>query len=365
MDACRGATGVTRHALAQRAALEQRPDVELLALTGRITDETGRDEWRSWTAIPRRSLPLRTRDMLRFWRVAGIPTVDAWTGEVDWIYCPAEYLVAAARPRVAVTSHDILQDLTFGGPRRRALLRHVFRRADLVLSVSRFNSERLMEAFPECEGKVALVPNAPDDLFFEAPSAEEREQVRPRLGLPHEIPYLLSVANFQPRKNLTRLIRAAGRLSEVASGELALVLVGVGSPEETRVIEEAVDSLGAGPRIVMPGYLSGKRLRALYAEASALVFASTCESFGIPAAEAMAQDCPLALAGSTALPEVAGSAGWYFDPLDEEALTATLRALLDDQRRRQERVLLGRVRVQSFRWSDSCDRLIRGLRAAG
>src|SRR5205807_2310041 len=96
-------------------------------------------------------------------------------------------------------------------PRRRELLGRVFDRADLVLSVSRFNTERLREAFPACRDRVAYVPNGADDLFFEPAADHERRRVRADLGLPPEVPYLLSVANFQPRKNLERLITAAAR----------------------------------------------------------------------------------------------------------------------------------------------------------
>jgi alpha-1,3-rhamnosyl/mannosyltransferase len=166
MDSCRGATGVTRHALAQCTELRRRRDVNLIALTGRPTDAVGQAEWLSWQSVRKRTLPLRTRDMLRLWRVVSLPPIDAWSGSVDWIYCAAEYYVPTSRSRVAVTSHDVLQDLTFGGARRRELLRRVFQRADVVLSVSRFNNEQLHDAFPACRGKTALVPNAPDDLFF-------------------------------------------------------------------------------------------------------------------------------------------------------------------------------------------------------
>jgi alpha-1,3-rhamnosyl/mannosyltransferase len=179
------------------------------------------------------------------------------------------------------------------------------------------------------------------------------------------MPYLLSVANFQPRKNLARLIRAAGRLREVAAGQLALLLVGEGSPRERQVIDEAIRGLPPKAIVIRAGYVQGSALRALYAEAAALVFASTCESFGIPAAEAMAQGCPVALADSTALPEVAGSAGWYFDPTGEDAITATLRSLLDNQRERIARVSTGLRMVESLRWSASCDRLVQALRSAG
>ena len=88
----------------------------------------------------------------------------------------------------------------------------------------------------------------------------------------------------------------------------------------------------AGPHalIRLPGYRQGRALRAAYAGATALVFPSICESFGIPAVEAMAQGTPVALADSTALPEIGGPAGWYFDPARDDSLEATLRTLLDD-----------------------------------
>jgi alpha-1,3-rhamnosyl/mannosyltransferase len=66
-----------------------------------------------------------------------------------------------------VTSHDVLQDVRQGGPRRLHRLARTFGRADLIASVSRFNTERLLETFPGSRGRVAYVPNAAEDLFFE------------------------------------------------------------------------------------------------------------------------------------------------------------------------------------------------------
>ena len=72
---------------------------------------------------------------LTFWRLSTWPSLEFWTGPVDWSYSPAEYFVPAKVARRAVTSHDVLQDLTFGGARRRARLARAFGGADLVLAV--------------------------------------------------------------------------------------------------------------------------------------------------------------------------------------------------------------------------------------
>jgi alpha-1,3-rhamnosyl/mannosyltransferase len=365
LDACDRPTGVTRHALSQLEALIQRPEIALQVITGRITHNEGRSYWDSLRAQARRELPLPTRHILRCWRLRPWPPIEWWAGSLDWIYCPAEFFVPARSARLAVTSHDVWQSLHYEPPRRRAVLGRVFQKADLILSVSRFNTERLLEAFPVHRDRVAYVPNGADDLFFETTAAEERARVRADLGLPEQIPYLLSVANFQKRKNLVRLIRAAARLPEVAGGNMALVLIGTGAAQETRLLHEAAAAVGERALIRMPGYRQGPVLRAAYAEATALVFPSLCESFGIPAIEAMAQGLPVALANSTALPEVGGEAGWYFDPTDDEAITAALRSMFDNHQQRLRRAALGRSIAENYRWASANDLLVKALISRG
>src|SRR4051794_34299543 len=87
MDACRGPTGVTRHALAQLERLAKRPEVALTVVSGRISEPDGLVYWEGLGSLPRRELPVRTRDALRWWRLSSWPPVELWTKAVDWVYC--------------------------------------------------------------------------------------------------------------------------------------------------------------------------------------------------------------------------------------------------------------------------------------
>jgi len=196
MDGCRGPTGVTRHALSQLERLAKRPgEIALSAVSGRISEPDGLLYWERLGDLPRKEMPVRARNMLRWWRFNTWPPIEWWSGPVDWIYCPAEYDVAAKAAKRAVTSHDVQQNLQ-GHPGMRHRLALMFQRANLILSVSQYNTDRLLEAFPECREKVEYVPNGAEDLFFEPATEAERAAFRAELSLPPGLPYLLSVANF-------------------------------------------------------------------------------------------------------------------------------------------------------------------------
>ena len=365
MDALRSPAGVTRHAVAMRHELARSPELLKLSLaTGRIQDTENLATWETWDDLPRTELPFSTRTMLRYWWLSSWPPITAWTGQADWIYAPAELAVAKGRSKLAVTSHDIAQDLRWQPPRRKALLDRLFQTADKVFSVSPFNTSELLNAYPHLEGRVTLVPNAADEVFNTLASDQEKASVHRELGLANQKPYLLSVANFQPRKNLESLIRAAAMVPEVARGEMALVLIGEGSEDQTRRLQQTIHALkNPKVQIQIAGYVQGVTLRAAYASATALVFPSLCESFGIPVLEAISQGCPVALANTTGLPDVAKESGWYFDPNSEESIAATMIELLANSTLREARVAAGHRIASEYRWSRSAKMVMDSLTA--
>jgi glycosyltransferase involved in cell wall biosynthesis len=98
------------------------------------------------------------------------------------------------------------------------------------------------------------------------------------------------------------------------------------------------------------GWLPGPEIEGLWSLASAFVYPSLYEGFGLPVLEAMARGVPVASSQASSLPEVAGDAAVLFEPTDEQAIAAALVRLLDDQALRARLVERGREQVREFTW---------------
>ena len=91
-------------------------------------------------------------------------------------------------------------------------------------------------------------------------------------------------------------------------------------------------------------------MRQAYANAECFVFPSQYEGFGIPVLESFACNCPLVCSNSSSLPEVAGNAAEYFDPLNTEDMSAKILRVIEDSDLREKLRASGRERLKLFSW---------------
>lgn len=141
-------------------------------------------------------------------------------------------------------------------------------------------------------------------------------------------PYLLYVGSAYPHKGLDGLLDAWKVLS-AERPEMRLVLAGERDlfmkRLERRVKEEGLES------VEFPGRIPEADLPGLYARATAFVFPSRQEGFGLPPLEAIAYGCPAIVAQSTSLPEVLGNEGvTFFRPGDTGDILRAVRTVLQD-----------------------------------
>jgi glycosyltransferase involved in cell wall biosynthesis len=99
-------------------------------------------------------------------------------------------------------------------------------------------------------------------------------------------------------------------------------------------------------------------LARLYSAATALVFPSKYEGFGIPSLEAMACGCPVVSSNATSLPEVTGECAVYFDPNSMSEMTRAIQMVLDDTNLRERLSNSGLEQAKRFTYASSASQVI-------
>lgn len=214
--------------------------------------------------------------------------------------------------------------------------------ANHILTISEFIRQEVMAEFNLPAAMVSAVPLAADPLFSPRPRAEVL-RVLGRYRLPAD--YLLFVGSLEPRKNIALVIAAL----RAARCEIPLVLAGWQGWGRKDWLEEA-RAAGLAARLYCTGHVPDEDLVALYQGATALLYPSLYEGFGLPIVEAMAVGCPVICSRAASMPEVAGEAALLIDPARSEELAAAIERVVEESALRAELVRLGFQQAASFSW---------------
>ncbi len=262
-------------------------------------------------------------------------------------------LLLPARGKKVITVHDLFfMDFPemAGEEAGRTFFRLAaasFRDADGIVTSSQFTAIEFIARFALEEKKVKVVYPGLDRRFLEeVPAAAELKATRKRCNLPPA--FLLFVGAQVPRKNLVRFLEAL-KIVHLHGVQIPLVLVGP-EGEDTEAIHRRAAKLGLGHWIISPGYLADKDIRQVYRLASAFVFPSLCEGFGLPLVEAMASGIPVAASLNSAIPEVCRDAAVYFQPESAESMAEKVVTVIEDEELRKKLVAKGKERARDFSW---------------
>ncbi len=194
------------------------------------------------------------------------------------------------------------------------------------------------------ENKVVVIPNG-----VEQPAADDVSGGVSRHGIRGE--FLLYVSHFYRYKNFERLVKAYAFLSPELRRRFTLVLVG--RPFDRRYcdeIETLVRELKLRDHVVIIPGLPDHELSAFYKNARLFLFPSLAENSPNALLEAMVHGIPTLASRIPPMPEFGGSAVRYMDPLDVEAMTKEITALLDSPTDMEVMGQRARAQAQSFTW---------------
>ena len=356
-------TGISRYARCLYTEIERLPDTSVTYYTGTLTSSHMPDQAESvgWS---------KTREMI--WRlpdpvVTGLRTLHWYYFEnrlrrscrkqpVD-VYHETTFFPAALREvPVVYTMYDLsLIKYRSEHPRERLwffdlFFQHRLPYAAHILTISDYVRNEILEELGISPERVTTTPLAADPIFSPRRKSHVSEILK-KNGWPAD--YILFVGTLEPRKNLSLLIKAlTGTQTQVP-----LILVGWygwGDKEWLRRIDPDLRK-----RIFIAGHVDEETLACLYSGASAFVFPSLYEGFGLPILEAMACGCPVISSNAASMPEVAGDAAVLIDPTDAEALAHELDQVLTDSNARQSIIRRGLERSRQFSWRKTASKTLK------
>jgi glycosyltransferase involved in cell wall biosynthesis len=256
-------------------------------------------------------------------------------------YFPA--IEPTRRVPTVVTVYDMIHELfpQFFHPAdaTSANKRRAVAQADHVICISKSTALDLMRLFGTPAEKVSVVHLGYPKIFDVATQPIEPE--------PLAKPFVLYVGHRTRYKNFRAAVRAYAR-SPLLRDAVDLVAYG-GPPFDAEEVALFADlDLRAGCVVHRDG--SDECLARLYRQATALIYPSEYEGFGLPPLEAMASGCPVVCSNTSSLPEVVGSAGLLFDPADVESMTAAMETMVTDKPTRIRLSAAGRAQASTFSW---------------
>jgi glycosyltransferase involved in cell wall biosynthesis len=300
------------------------------------------------------------------WQQTRLPRRLA-AGDVDLFWSPLQTLPLALPVPGVATIHDLavlLYPETLPARVRWSqlpFLAKTVERAARLVAVSHSTARDVVAAFPGAAGKIEVIWNGVDAAAWSPASADEIAATRVRLGAADG--YFLYAGTLEPRKNLDLLLDAW--LSLRASDPEAARPLLVAGPAGWKhgALGRRLEALApAGVRRL--GRLPLDELRSAVRAATAFVYPSLYEGFGLPVVEAMAAGVPVVVSDRSSLPEIAGDAALAIDADDAEALADALARIVREPGLAGELGRRGVERARRFGWDEAADRLAAVFHAA-
>ena len=332
------------------ALLREQPELRLTAFVNR--EAASHPDWREF--VPTVTVPVYGRRRSAWVRGEQqlLPRLAKRAG-VDLVHSLASTAPVWGPFRRVVTIHDVIYRIhpeAHGGVRALALRMLVplaARTADRIVVPSETTRRDVVRLLGIDKAKIDVVPQgvgfSPGEHSARTFDAGRR-------------PMLLTLSLKRPHKNLERLLDALALIP--SDRRPLLVLAGHVTPYE-QTLRNYAARVGVGSDTRFLPWVPVEELEGLYRAATAFVFPSLYEGFGLPVLEAMARGVPVACSDRGALREVAGGAALTFDPEQPREIAAAVERLLADPSERDRLSRAGPAQAARFSWTETARRTLQ------
>ncbi|TWR31180.1 glycosyltransferase family 4 protein [Mucilaginibacter pallidiroseus] len=257
----------------------------------------------------------------------------------DIFYSPSFMPPLQSTVPFIITIHD-LNHLYFYTKFHKLYLKYaiayIAKKSKRIITVSEYTKGELVDKLGLDAKKIDVIYNGVDPNYSLNTQCFETER-----------PYFLYVGNRREYKNLDRTFAAFAR-ANIASDYLLLI---TGNSDEHTL--SLITRHNLNDKVRFLGSVNEADLPKIYKGATALLFVSLMEGFGLPVIEAMASETPVITSNITSLPEIAGDAALLTDPYNIDDISRAIESIADSPLLRTELKEKGVIRSKAFSWDNT------------
>jgi glycosyltransferase involved in cell wall biosynthesis len=290
----------------------------------------------------------------------------------DLVHLPLNVVPLLMPCPYVVTIHD-MSSLLFS---QRWQMRRNFRlfqfrrgllRAERVIAVSLATRRDVESLLGIPAQRIRQIYDAPDPRFLRNGGAGEpgapspgSERILERYQVTY--PFVLYAGAVRPQKNIPRLIEAFAVLrgdleNHPVYKDLRLIIIG-DEISKYPSVRQAVIKTRVEEVVRFLGFVPVETLRVFFEAASAFVFPSLYEGFGLPPLEALACGTPVVTSSVSSLPEVVGDAAMLVNPENVFDIARGIREVLLDENLRAELIRKGHLQARRFSWAQTARQVL-------
>jgi glycosyltransferase involved in cell wall biosynthesis len=223
-------------------------------------------------------------------------------------------------------------------------VRQALRSCPLILTVSEFSKQEIMDLYKVQSNRIWVTPSGLDKLKSSATSDQ----------MNNGQPFMLYIGRLEAKKNIKNVVLAYLKYRGLVNEPIDLVLAGTpgyGWSEALAAINQPPAELG----IKVLGFVSENHRRSLLQQARMMVFCSRYEGFGLPPLEEMSVGVPVLASTAGSIPEVLGDAAYLVSPDDIESISVGMKKVGHDEAVRQKLIQLGYERAKLYPWTRTAE----------
>lgn len=215
-----------------------------------------------------------------------------------------------------------------------------------IIATSENTKRELTEKLNAPAEKIQMIYEGVDKRFSPIKNQAELRKILRKYKIKKD--YLIYLGQWRVHKNLPRLIEG---FAQAVRGGLDAQLVVIGKTDRRIAdLPRLVKKLKMEKKIIFTGFLPDEELPYLYQAATAYVFPSLSEGFGLPPLEAMACGVPVISSNVSCMPEILGDAAFYFDPYDISDISKGINKIMADKGLQKSLRSKGLKQVKRYSW---------------